>query len=413
MRVRPSRLAPRAVRAAAAMGQHPAWQGALAEATSRLPMLPRDEVADLTFLFASAEYADEFPELISSARDATPARVLIGCSSQGVIATAREVEGEPALALLAFSLPRASLRPVRLTRDHQDRCRTPEDWQEATGVKPRDVTAWFLFADPFTLDAEGLMAGLSDAYPRAPIVGGLASGDFRLRRTHVWLNDDVYDDGAVALALGGEYEVRTIVSQGCTPIGQPWTITGAQGQVIETIAQRPAYQVLLETIQALPPAMQQRIRGNLFVGLALDEYRDQMRRGDFLIRTLQGGDAENGTLIVGATPRLGQTIQFQLRDRRAADQDLSELLESAKDDLGGREPVAALLCSCNGRGVGLFGQADHDARAVADHLGPIPLAGFFCNGEFGPVGSRNFLHGYTASIALLLRKGEDARVTRQ
>jgi small ligand-binding sensory domain FIST len=388
----------------AAIGQHPAWQGALAEATSRMPVLAGDEVADLAFLFASAEYADDYPELISRARDALPARVLVGCSSQGVIATAREVEGEPALALLAFSLPKAVLHPVRLTQRHQDRCTRPEDWHQATGIRPRDVTAWVLFADPFTLDAEGLMASLSEAYPRTPIVGGLASGAFRLRRTHVWLNDDVYDGGAVALALGGAYEVRTIVSQGCTPIGEPWTITGAQGQVIETIAQRPAYQVLLETVQALPPAMQQRIRGNLFVGLAMDEYRDSLCRGDFLIRALQGADADTGTLSVGAVPRPGQTVQFQLRDRRAADQDLRELLESAKSDLGGREPVAALLCSCNGRGVGLFGLADHDARAVADHLGPIPLAGFFCNGEFGPVGSRNFLHGYTASIALMLRR---------
>jgi small ligand-binding sensory domain FIST len=404
MRVRPGRHAPAEATAVAALGQHPAWEGALAEAMSRMPVLPGRERVDLIFLFASAEYADEFPELISSARAVAPARTLIGCSSQGVIATAREVEGEPALSLLSLSLPRAALHAVRLTQHHRDRCPRPEDWHRATGVGPRDASAWFLFADPFTVEAEALMTGLSDAYPGAPIVGGLASGDFRLRRTHVWLDDDVWDDGAVALALGGEYEIRTIVSQGCTPIGEPWTITGARGQVVETIAGRPAYQVLVETIHALPPAMQQRIRGNLFVGLAMDEHRDPLRRGDFLIRTLQGGDSESGTLMVGAMPRMGQTIQFQVRDRRAADQDLRELLQSAKSDLGGREPIGALLCSCNGRGVGLFGLTDHDARAVTDHLGPTPLAGFFCNGEFGPVGSRNFLHGYTASIALVLRK---------
>jgi small ligand-binding sensory domain FIST len=369
-----------------------------------MPVLARDEAVDLAFLFASAEYADEFADLVASAREATRARVLIGCSSEGVIGTAREAEGEPALALLAFSLPDAVLHPVRLTQQSRDRCRRPADWHRAAGVEPRDVNAWFLFADPFTLHAEDLLAGLSEAYPRTPLVGGLASGDVRRRRTHVWLNDEVYADGAVALALGGAYEVRAIVSQGCTPIGQPWTITGVQGHIIETIARRPAYEVLVETVEALAPAMQQRIRGNLCVGLAMDEHREELRRGDFLIRNIVGADSERGTLTVGATPRPGQTLQFQIRDRKAADQDLRELLETSKTDLGDREPVAALLCSCNGRGMGLFAMPDHDARAVSDHLGAIPVAGFFCNGEFGPVGSRNFLHGFTASIALVLRK---------
>jgi len=30
-----------------------------------------------------------------------------------------------------------------------------------------------------------------------------------------------------------------------------------------------------------------------------------------------------------------------------------------------------------------------------------PCAGMFCAGELGPVGERNFLHGHTASIAIV------------
>jgi small ligand-binding sensory domain FIST len=392
------------MKAAAAIGQQPTWQDALAEATSLLPVTPSDETVDLAFLFASTDYAEEFPELVAGARRATRARLLIGCSSQGVIGTGREVEGQPALALLTFSLPGAVLRAVRLTQSTLEQHHGPEAWRGMTRVPPDDVTAWFLFADPFTLDAESLLVAWGEAYPGTPMVGGMASGDLRLRRTHVFLNDEVYDRGAVAMALGGRYGVRTIVSQGCTPIGEPWTITGATGNVIETIARRAAYEVLLETVQALPREVQQRARGNLFVGLAMDEYREELHRGDFLIRNVLGADAESGTVTVGAIPRPGQTLQFQFRDRVAADEDLRELLVAATADLGGQEPLGALLCSCNGRGVGLFGLPDHDAGAVADRLGPIPLAGFFCNGEVGPVGSRNFLHGYTASIALVVRR---------
>ena len=395
------------MRATAGIGQQQTWRAALAEATARMPP-GNGEAHDLAFLFASPAYAEDFPDLVAAARRATRARILLGCSGQGVIGAGREVEGRPALSVLAFALPDAVLRPVRLTQGVIERCRRPEDWHEATGVGPGGAAAWFLFADPFTLDADALLAAWSDAYPRIPVVGGLASGDLRARRTHVFLDEHAYDRGAVAVALAGPYGVHTVVSQGCTPIGEPWTVTGVTGNVIETIGGRHAYQVLLETVQALPEDLRQRAQGNLFVGLAIDEHREELRRGDFLIRNLVAADAEHGTLTAGAMPRPGQTLQFQLRDRAAADEDLHALLAAAKRALGVREPIAALLCSCNGRGVGLFATPDHDARAVADQLGPVPLAGFFCNGEVGPVGSRNFLHGYTASIALIVPKNAAA-----
>jgi small ligand-binding sensory domain FIST len=255
-------------------------------------------------------------------------------------------------------------------------------------------------------DPDRLLHILSDAYPGKPVVGGLASGDPRVRRTHLFLNERVYGEGAIAVALGGAYTVRTVVSQGCEPIGEAWTITGAEGHIIETIGQKPAYKVLVETLRALPPAMQWRAQRNVFVGLAMDEYRDEFRRGDFLIRNLMGADPERGALAVGAYPRVGQTVQFQLRDPQAADEDLRQLLASAKEELGDGSPVGALLCVCNGRGTGLFGKPDHDATLLAETFGEMPVAGLFCNGEIGPVGQRNFLHGYTASIALIVPKTE-------
>lgn len=389
----------------AAVARHPDWRDALADLIGQIPLLAGEDEVHLALLFASSEYREEFPDLVTRARQLTGARLLVGCSGQGVIGAGREVEGEPALALLAFSLPGAELTAVHLTQEDLESCRTPQDWHRLTAVAPEGTSAWFLFVDPFTMDAEALLDGLSAGYPGTPLVGGLASGDPRLRGTHLFLNEEVYDRGAVALALGGPYTVRTIVSQGAAPIGETWTITGAQGHIIETIAQRPAYQVLVDTLRALPPAMQRRAQRNLLVGLAMDEHRGEFRRGDFLIRNLMGIDPERGTLAVGALPRVGQTLQFQLRDPDAADEDLRELLERARKELGARQPVGALLCSCNGRGVGLFGTPDHDARTLVDLLGPIPVTGFFCNGEIGPVGERNFLHGFTASIALVIPEG--------
>jgi small ligand-binding sensory domain FIST len=363
---------------------------------------------DAAFLFASAAYSHAFSDLITAVQEGTGAATLIGCSGWGVIGPSRELEGVPALSVMAFPLPGATLHAAHISQSDIESGQSNETWRAALGVPQGAVNAWFIFADPFTTDAERLLAILSEAYPGVPLVGGLASGDPRARRTHIFLNGTVYGEGAVVLALGGAYTVRTVVSQGCEPIGEPWTITGASGHLIESIGMRPAYEVLLDTVNALPAERKWRARGNLFVGLAIDEYRDRFGRGDFLIRNLLGADPEGGALAVGAQARVGQTVQFQLRDPKAADEDLRDLLEMAKRDLISEQPIAALLCACNGRGTGLFGRPDHDARLVAEKLGPIPLAGFFCNGEIGPVGSQNFLHGYTASIALIVPKRDGA-----
>src|SRR5581483_4913922 len=149
---------------------------------------------------------------------------------------------------------------------------------------------------PFRMDPDALIRALEQAYPGVTIVGGLASSRPSDRRTYVFADDTVYDEGAVAVALGGNVIVRTVVSQGATPIGQPWTITGVHANVLETIGGRPAYQVLVETVQSLPEDERQRALSNLLVGLAMNEYRDVHTRGDFLIRNLVGVDRESGAI---------------------------------------------------------------------------------------------------------------------
>jgi small ligand-binding sensory domain FIST len=382
---------------------------------------------DLLFVFASSAFARDYTSLVARAREATGARHLLGCSGSGVIAGTQELEHRPAVALLAVALPGASYLPVRLLEAHvraapdpieEDREKVAAYWhrvmassiatagaaRRAAPAAPPEVNAWLLFADPFHLDVTALVDGLNAAYPGTPIVGGLASGDQNADRTYLFLDDDVFDQGAVAVAIGGAWSVETLVSQGCTPIGQPWTITGVDGQRIETIALRPAYEMLADTVKALPPHVAMRARNHLFAGLAMDERRHTLSRGDFLIRNIYGADVNTGALVLAARPRLGQTIQFQLRDAQAADEDLRAMLERVPERLAGRAPAAALLCSCTGRGAGLFGAPHHDARTIQEYLGPLPLAGFFCHGEIGPVGGRNFVHGYTACLGLLVPK---------
>jgi small ligand-binding sensory domain FIST len=290
---------------------------------------------------------------------------------------------------LALRLPSGTLLSVRQVLEDQP---LSPPW---LGIASSECKGLIVLADPFTTDAMTLIEQLEREYPGVPIVGGMATGEPGLRATSVFCGGRV-STGAVVIGLGGTVGLRPVVSQGCEPIGQNWTITDTEGHVVKAIGGRPAYQVLVDTVRGLDTARRERVNGNLLVGLAMDEYRDEFKRGDFLIRNLMGVDPKTGAIAVAAQTRIGQTLQFQIRDAHAADEELRAMLGGVVG-----EPAAALLFACNGRGVGLFGSPDHDARTVRTLLGPLPLAGLFCNGEIGPVGASTYIHGFTASLALI------------
>ncbi|GIW04363.1 MAG: hypothetical protein KatS3mg059_0983 [Thermomicrobiales bacterium] len=374
---------------------------ALNEALHALGRSPA-EPPDVVFLFASAEFGEIMPELVRRAWRETGARTLLGCSGTGIIGPHQEYERLPALALLTLSLPGAHLWPIHITQSMLEDRPSPATWHQRLGISPDDVSGWLLLADPFLIDSEALVEMLGEAYPHAPVTGGLASPGPLDRKTWVYLNGETFASGAIGLGIGGDYELVSLVSQGCEPIGEPWTITGVQDHWIESIANRPAAEVLIQTLQGLPADAHARARHNLLVGLAIDEYRQAFRRGDFLIRNVIGMDRATGALALGTPARLGQTVQFQLRDAATADLDLHLLLDDLRARLVGREPVAGLLFSCTGRGIGLFGTPHHDVQVIERKLGPVPLAGLFCAGEIGPVGGKPFVHGFTASLALIV-----------
>lgn len=371
---------------------------------AQLPMLDGPSEVDLAFLFTSDAYAADLPGVLPALKARTGAKIMLGCSGQGLIGPGREEEQLPAMSLQVLSLPGATLTPLRIDAEEAAGPDAADLIRERLGPGVLDINALFLFVDPFSVDGERLLESVAFVDDELPVVGGLASSKFSRRGTYLVLDDQVYEDGLVGVAMGGAYEVKTVVSQGAAPLGETWTITGVEGNLIQSIGLRPAVEVLGDVFKQLTPEVQVRARSNLLVGLAMNEYRDEFGRGDFLIRNLLGVDRASGAIAVGAMPREGQTVQFQLRDPTAADEDLHELLVKARQELEGREVAGAVLCSCNGRGVGLFGEPDHDARTFMEEMGSIPVAGFFCNGEIGPVGGKNFLHGFTASIALILPK---------
>jgi small ligand-binding sensory domain FIST len=255
-----------------------------------------------------------------------------------------------------------------------------------------------VLGDPYSFPADLFLERLNEDSPGVPVLGGMASGARQPGQARL-LGEGVRDEGAIGLLLEGDCGLRPIVSQGCRPIGRHMIVTKAEENVIVELSGLSPLERLREVYRALSPQEQALFQKGLHVGRVVSEYGGDFRQGDFLIRNVIGLERTSGTLIVGDRVRVGQTVQFQVRDAASAAEDLRALLHHDIASHAER-PAAALVFTCNGRGSNLFGVPDHDAAAVRQAAGPVPLAGFFAGGEIGPVAGRNYVHGYTASVAL-------------
>jgi small ligand-binding sensory domain FIST len=362
--------------------------------------------ADLVFLFFSSHYVDQSDALAAIIRTELRPRVLLGCSGVGIIAGTEEIENQPAVALWAASLPGVTLTPIRPTFIHHHKAEHPHEpvgsaiagWPSTLEAGGQSLT-FLLLADPFSTPVDDLLAMIADRYPTAKAIGGLAGGGSDLGENRLVLDQEVFDEGLVGVALSGAVSIRTVISQGCRPIGDPYVVTKADRNVIYELGGEPALNRLQSAFESLESEEREIAHRALHLGIVIDEHRDRFDRGDFLVRNLIGADRSAGSVAIGDLVREGQTVQFHMRDAGSASEDLNLLL--ARDRTKHQQaPLGALLFSCCGRGEGLFGKPSHDVNAVVKRSGKIPIAGFFAQGEIGPVGSKNFLHGYTASVAL-------------
>lgn len=363
--------------------------------------LPAKEVS-LGLVFLSSKFFPDAEQVLEILRVHAQIPLLAGCSGGGLVANAEEIENAGGLVLALYSLPGAKLKGIHFTQEQVDAAEGENFWSVETGIAPKDVNGWLAFIDPFHLEPEGWLRSWNKNYAALPVYGGLASSSEPLAQ--VYLDGKVYEDGGVAIAIGGDVALAGVISQGCTPIGEAWTLTRVEQNLIRHIGNRPAYEVLSDTVQKLSPEEQKKAQGNLHIGLVVNEYLEEFHRGDFLVRNLIGGDPNSGVLVVGTVPRMGQTIQFQRRDAASASEEMNEMLALEKTRLATTEIYGGCLFCCNGRGKNLFGRPSHDSELVQAHFGPTGLAGFFCNGELGPVGDKNFVHGFTASLALFVKK---------
>ncbi|HET7311950.1 MAG TPA: FIST N-terminal domain-containing protein [Mycobacteriales bacterium] len=349
---------------------------------------------DLACVFVSGSDPESVAVAGELAANVTGAHAVIGCSATGVLGSDGAVESASAVSVWCAVLPDVRVRAFHLEV-------MPADAGMAVVGMPErhadDVVA-ILLADPWSFPIDGFVERSNEALAGLPLAGGLASGLRGRGSTRLFLGPDALDRGAVGVLLGGPVGVRTLVSQGCRPVGPAMTVTAADGNVILELAGLPALRKLEDVLENLDPVEQALATKGLQIGIAMDEYAEEHEQGDFLVRGIAGADDARQGIVVGDLVTVGSTVRFQLRDATAADEDLRSSLDRFRRSSSLDTVEGALLFSCNGRGAQLFTSADHDVAMVRDSLGVDGVAGFFAAGEIGPVGGRNHVHGLTASI---------------
>jgi len=349
----------------------------------------------IAFAFVTPDYVAHLSEFAEIVRVDGHVVDVVGCTGVGLTSNGVEEETGAGFSLLAVDAPEASFDVIPLKEATLEGSSGAPTWKKIAGtVEPR---AWISLANPYLFDVETWLGEWNKAFPNIPCIGGLASGEEET--TAVFWNDKIVD--ALALGVKG-LRVLPLVSQGCRPIGEPLTVTKAENNIVYALGSHPAYEALESAFEGLTDGEKASAKGNLFAGLAGTEYVEDFKPGDFLIRNILGADPNSGAVVIGGIPRIGQTLQYQLRDKESADNEWRSVLRHAV--LEGGKPSASLLFACAGRGSGLFGSASHDAGLLEEILGDHPSAGFLCSGEIGPVVDKNHIHSYTASCALFFEE---------
>ena len=355
---------------------------------------------DLLLFFFTAPLVSGVEEMARRLKHRLSPGCFAGVSGGSVVGDGHEIEEGPALTAIAARMPGVEVKPfVLVSSAWGEAIEDPLEFARHTPGADRAELV-ILLGDPFSIDGGRVLRAFNRHAPGVRVVGGMASAGLRPYANTLVLNDWVANEGGVGIALKGALRVDVVVSQGCRPVGPPLQVTKVDRNLILELDGQPALERAEGVLRALPERERECLKGGLYVGRPARG--DASGRGDYLIRNLLGADRDRGVLAVADLVAEGERVRLHVRDAGTALEDLELLLAPQEFDT---RACGALLFSCNGRGKSFFGRPDRDIATLQSALGgPVPAAGFFCAGEIGPVGERNFLHGHTVSIAIVRGK---------
>lgn len=350
---------------------------------------------DLAVVLVAGSYLAAIDDGLPLVRRELDCEELIGCGASGLVVTGSELESESGVLVWVGSFPGGEVEVMRVEGEPGV---GPEEISGLEGML-EGASAVIALADPHTFAPDSLIQRCNADRPGMPLIGGLASASIPGMPTLFLGGRGVEEGGAVAAALRG-VDVLPCVAQGAEPVGPEVAITAAHQNVIEQLAFEPALAKLNEIVSGLDPSERAvAAQRGMLVGVTIDENQPEHVRGDFLVRPIVGADREAGSIAIGEIVRVGQTLRLHSRDPVSAGVELRDALSLQAEALGEAGAAGALMFTCNGRGRSMFGEPGHDAGLVEEII-DAPLGGFFCSGEIGPVSGRNFLHGFTATMAI-------------
>jgi small ligand-binding sensory domain FIST len=338
--------------------------------------------ATLGFVYATDSFATEFDAVVAHLRGVTGIDTWVGAVGVGIVAGDREYFDEPALAVMVGDVPPEDFRLLR---------------PGAHDALPEDLARWSAAQAPSVavMHGDGRESQLADRLNDLAdlggsfVVGGLGSS----RAAAAQVAGEVGGGPLSGVVFATGVVAATGLSQGCAPIARRrHRITKAEGNVVHTLDDMPALEVLQADLETLPPDERERAARRLHVALPLAG----SDRNDYLVRNLMGIDPKSGAIAIGDAAEPGRELIFVRRDAAAAAQDLAQMAREAHARAA-QPPRAALYFSCLARGPNLFGPGSQELAALRAEIGPLPLIGMFCDGEI----SNARLYGYTGVLALL------------
>lgn len=345
---------------------------------------------DLVMVFLSHHHAAHLSTTAAYLLRRFDGAVLTAVTGAGVIGGGVEVEGEPAVSIVAAVLPDVELRPFHVSAAEVQYLSThPEHWYHKLGIPKEVQPSLALFPEPFSCDADKLCRSLDAAWPEATVIGGLASGARHPGQNKLLVHRVVHDRGAIGVAMWGNVALEPIVSSGSEALGRPLVVTRSAGALALELDGRPALSMLERLVGGLDAARREGFVSAPVVGI---ERADSP--GGAVIRNVMSIDRDSLGVEVALPLRVGDRLSFHLRDRHTAHAQLKRMLTAASPAAG------ALVISCVARGRDFFGVENHDTQIIQRAKPQMPFGGFFGNGELGPVGGRTWTHGYTNVLGL-------------
>lgn len=362
-------------RFAAALSEHPLATQAVGEIVGDV-LEQLDDAPDTVFLFVSEAHAGALADMAGAVQRILNPSVLIGCSANSILAGSQEVERVPSVAIWAGLT--GDPIGVRVFEASE----LPGSFGK--GSQPIGGTLVLLGSSTFDITSENFRL-LKSAHPDLAVTGAVASPGSHNQPNRVMLNGEVFANGAVGVVLPAECPHVVKVSHGAEGIGEPFTVTRCERNMIFELAGRPAADRLREVVAGLGAAQRVRMGTGLYLGSVPDDHPYDVVSSDFVIHEIRGEDRSNGALALAGEVSLGSTVQFQIRDAISAEEQL-------RFALSGSVGSSALVFAGADRGMRLFEGPDHDAEAVSSMLGTRCIAGMFGAAEFAPVGGVSTVH---------------------